>query len=129
MIIQHRDGTTREVHSITAADAALIPLAPGWAFGTIEAIPTFKPLVAPTDAPKPDRKPKTLPDPLILRAIREWFAPGIEGTKRKFCDDTLMAFDVASHGIDHLLGTGELVATKEGGKTYRAKAAQVGGAA
>ncbi len=44
--IQHRDGTRREIPSLTAADAALIPLAQGWAFGTIEPVPTFKPLVA-----------------------------------------------------------------------------------
>lgn len=46
-ILQHRDGRTIEIKSLTADDAKLIPLPAGWAFGTIEPVPTFKPLGAP----------------------------------------------------------------------------------
>jgi len=118
--LKHRDGTTIDLDGITdgQARAMTVALGKGWAFGTVQPVPTFTPIEAtPPPARKP-RAPKAEPSPEVLRAVLEYFAPGITATKRKHVDDTGMATDTSSDAIDFLAKRGDLVCK---GKTYSAK--------
>ena len=119
--LKHRDGTTIDLDGITdgQARAMTVALGKGWAFGTVQPVPTFTPIeVVETKPARKPRGPAWAPDPKVSAAILGWFAPGVEATIAKFCDETGMARDTATKHFKHLHETTmELV--KVSAKTYR----------